>query len=122
MQKKQHYYGDVVRRFFIVGALLMLISLPFMNSYLQVPLQISILAAICIGVFAGITNPLQMWAAVLNFALSIISVVVFEYQAVNGYQMYSLTHRTFWVNQILAVNFLVALYYSTKTVRGMMLK
>lgn len=121
MQKK-HYYGDTVRKLFLVGAVFMLASLPAMSSYLPVPLYVSILAAICIGVFAGITNPLQTWAAVLDLLISLTAVVIFEYQAVNGYQMYSFTHRTFWVNQILAIDFLIALYYSTKTVRGMLLK
>lgn len=119
--KKEHYYGDTVRKLFMAGAILMLISLPFMSAFLSVPIYVSILASIAIGIFAGITNPLQVWVAVLNFTLSVIAVVMFEYAAVNGYQTYSLTHRTFWVNQILAVNFLVALYYSTKTVRGMFL-
>ncbi|MGE5041469.1 MAG: hypothetical protein ACM3IJ_01040 [Candidatus Levyibacteriota bacterium] len=120
--RKEHYYGDTVRKLFLAGAVFMLIALPFMSTFLSVPIYVSILAAIAIGVFAGITNPLQVWVAILNFILAVLAVIMFEYAAVNGYQTYSLTHRTFWVNQILAINFLVALYYSTKTVRGMFLK
>lgn len=120
--KKNHYYGDTVRKFFMIGAVFMLVSLPFMSQYLSVPLYISILTAIAIGIFAGITNPLQTWAAILDLIISTAAVAIFEYHAVSGYTSYSLTHRTFWVNQVLAVNFLIALYFSTKTVRGMLLK
>lgn len=120
--KKSHYYGDTVRKFFLIGAVFMLLSLPFMSAFLSIPLYVSILAAIGIGVFAGITNPQQAWAAVLDFLIALTAVIVFEYHAVSGYSAYSFTHRTFWVNQILAVNFLIALYFATKTVRGMLLK
>lgn len=120
--KKAHYYGDLIRKLFLTAALFMLIMLPFMNRFLEVPLYFSILILIAISVFAGITNPVQKWVAVFNFAIAVVGVVAAEYQAVNGYTMYSITHRTFWANQILAIIFLVALYYSTKTVRGMLLK
>lgn len=120
--KKNHYYGDLVRKFFLAGAIFMIVALPFMNSYIEVPLYISILAAITIGVIAGITNPAQKWAGILNFCIALAASFVFEYQAVIGYTNYSYLHRTFWANQLLAIIFLIALYYSTKTVRGMMVK
>jgi hypothetical protein len=120
--KQSHYYGDLVRKLFLSGAVIMIISLPFMNPFLQVPLYISILAAITLGIIAGLTNPKQMWAIVLNFCVALVASVIFEYQAVAGYANFSITHRTFWINQILAVNFLVALYFSTKTIRGMLVK
>lgn len=121
-EKMAHYYGDLVRKFFLAAAVFMLIMLPFMNQFLEVPLYLSILIAIGISVFAGLTNPVQRWVAVLNFSIALVGVSVAEYQAVIGYTAYSITHRTFWANQILAILFLVALYYSTKTVRGMFLK
>lgn len=117
-----HYYGDLVRKLFLSAAIFMLIMLPFMNRFLEVPLYISILIAIAISIFAGITNPVQKWVALFNFIIAIVGASLAEYQAVVGYNTYSFAHRTFWANQILAVIFLVALYYSTKTVRGMFLK
>lgn len=122
MNGKKHYYGDLVRKLFLAAALLMIILLPFMTQYLEVPLYISILAAIALSVFAGITNPLQRWSVILDFLVALLGTVIFEYQAVQGYTTYSLTHRTFWGNQALAVLFIVALYFCTKTVRGMFLK
>lgn len=120
--KKPHYYGDLVRKLFLAAAVFMIIMLPFMNQFLEVPLYVSILIAIGISVFAGITNPVQAWAVIFNFIIALIGSIVAEYEAVQGYTNYSITHRTFWANQILAIIFIVALYYSTKTVRGMFLK
>lgn len=121
-KKLRHYYGDLVRKLFLAAAIFMLIMLPFMNRFLEVPLYISILIAIGISIFAGITNPVQTWAAVLDFIIALIGSITAEYYAVMGYTNYSVYHRTFWANQILAIIFLIALYYSTKTVRGMFLK
>ncbi|MFI5265285.1 MAG: photosystem I protein PsaX [Candidatus Levyibacteriota bacterium] len=122
MNKRSHYYGDLVRKLFLAGAIFMLLMLPFMSAFIEAPLYISILAAIAIGVIAGITNPAQAWAAALNFIIALVGSFIFEYQAVMGYTTYSYLHRTFWANQLLAINFLVALYYATKTVRGMLVK
>lgn len=120
--KRNHYYGDLVRKLFLTGAILMLLTLPFMSTYIEVPIYISILAAITIGVVAGITNPAQKWAGILNFGIALTASFIFEYQAIMGYTHYSYLHRTFLINQILAVIFLVALYFATKTVRGMVVK
>lgn len=120
--KNNHYYGDIVRKLFLVGAVFMLLALPFMNAYIETPLYMSILAAIVIGVVAGITNPAQLWAVILNFIIALAGSFVFEYQAVMGYATYSYLHRTFWINQIIAIDFIIALYFATKTVRGMLVK
>jgi hypothetical protein len=77
---------------------------------------------IYVGGFAGITNPKQTWVAFLNFLIALIGSIIFEYQAVVGYSTYSIYHRTFWGNQLLALDFLIALYFCTKTVRGMIVK
>lgn len=121
-KKSVHYYGDTVRKLFLLAAIFMLIMLPFMNRFLEVPLYLSILIAIGISIFAGITNPVQKWSVVFDFAIALFGSIIAEYQAVVGYTNYSVFHRTFWANQIVAIIFLIALYYSTKTVRGMFLK
>ncbi len=119
---KTHYYGDLVRKLFLLSATLMIITLPFMSTYIEVPIYVSILAALFISIFAGITNPLQRWVAFLNLIVSFLGAFIFEMAAIGGYTTYSVTHRAFWVNQIEAVIFMFALYYTTKTVRGMLLK
>lgn len=122
MGSQAHYYGDIVRKLFLSSAIFIIIVLPFMVNYIEVPVYVSILAALFISVFAGITNPLQKWVVIFDFGIAFLGAFIFELAAINGYTTYSLTHRTFWVNQIEAVIFIIALYYSTKTVRGMFLK
>lgn len=67
------------------------------------------------------SNPARKWAAAINEITSVIAVVVFEYYAVAYYIKFSAQSWPFVINQILALNFLVALYYSTKTLRAAIL-
>ena len=116
-QNMFHYYGNLVRRLFLVGALVMLISLPFLNSLLPVPLFYSLLAIIVLSLVAGFTSPVKKWAIIINELLAILAVLAFEYYAVGYYVQYAGWSWLFAVNQLLALNFLVALYYNTKTLR-----
>ena len=118
---KAHYYGDIVRKLFIAGAVIMLLFLPFVLDRLPVSLFVSLLAIICFGLFAGLTNPKQIWVEVVNLIISIAAVVFFEFYAVNFYMLYDAWDLLFLAHQVLAILFFVALYYSTKTVRGMLL-
>lgn len=114
-----HYYGDLVRKLFIAAAIVMLIFLPFYNDRIPFSYSVSIFVIVFLGIIAGVTNPLQKWVIVLNTIISAGGVAVFEYMAINDYELLSLF---FWINQTLALIFLVALYFSTKTFRGMILK
>ena len=119
--KVPHYYGDIVRRIFLSVAVIMLATLPFFTERLPVSVPISLLIIILMGIFAGVTNPVKLFPAFIDFAVSLGAVVVFEYYAVRFYQEYSSTDMLFWLNQGFAFLFLFALYFSTKTLRGMLL-
>src|SRR3989344_3298708 len=118
----RHYYGDLVRFLFMLAAIIMLITLPFLIGKLPVPLYISIMVILAIGVLAGITNPLQKWISILNGLISTAALFVFEYYAVNSFTTSGVKTLYFIVNQLLALVFLFALYYSIKTIRAMFLK
>lgn len=118
----KHYYGDVVRFLFLLAAVIMLITLPFLNPNLPVPLILSILIILTIGLVAGVTNPLQKSTSVITTGISSIALVVFEYYAVTTYLASSFTNLLFIVNQTLALIFLFALYYSTKTLRAKLIE
>lgn len=118
----RHYYGDLVRFLFMLAAIIMLVTLPFLIGKLPVPLYASILAILAIGVLAGITNPLQKWISILNGAISFAALFVFEYYAVNSLTTSGAGNLYFITNQLLALVFLFALYYSIKTIRAMYLK
>lgn len=114
----QHYYGDIVRIFYLIGGLIMLVTLPFFLTRLPITLYGAILLVIVVGLFAGFTNPRQLWTAIFDFAASGVAVCVFEYYAVVTYLAHSAKDWFVWVNEVLAVIFFLGFYYSVKTVRG----
>lgn len=118
----RHYYGDAVRFLFMLAAIIMLITLPFLSGKLPVSTYAAILIILIIGILAGITNPLQKWISVLNAAIAVGGSSAFEYYAVKSLISYQVTTLYFVTNQVLAIVFLFALYYSIKTLRAMFLK
>ncbi len=117
-----HYYGDYVRRLFLVGAFLMALTLPFFYVLIMVgPVYLSMFAIVALGVAAGATNPRHRWVAVLDVCISVAAIITFEYHAIyasSPFGAVSTVRNFFWTNQTLTVIFLTALYYSVKTLRG----
>lgn len=98
----------------MVAALIMLITLPFINALLPVPLFYSLLAITILSIIAGMTSIYIKWSNIIDELISVLAVIIFEYYAVIYYLQYSWTSPLFIINQILALNFLIALYYATK--------
>lgn len=119
--QEPHYYGDRVRLCFAISAIFMLITLPFYVSRIPIPLYGAIMLIILMVLFAGVTNPRQKWTAILDWSIALIGSYLFEYYAVMTYIHYSWLDGFMWINQILAIIFIVALYFATKTVRGFIL-
>ncbi len=117
----KHYYGDIVRKLFFAAAILMLASLPFFSDRLPVSTIDSLVIIVAIGFFAGLTNPVEPFPAIINTLTSGVAVVIFEYYAVLTYQLNSASDPLFLADQALAIIFLFALYYGTKTLRAMMI-
>lgn len=117
-----HYYGDVVRRLFLAGAILMAITLPFILEFFPTPIHISLFGIIILGLVAGLISPQQKWVIIVNFLISLGAFAVFEYFAVITYMELSITSLFFWINQVLAVIFLISLYYASKTFRGVVIE
>ena len=118
-----HYYGDVVRTFFIIGGVVMIVTLPVFADRIPVSFQLSLLAILVVGFLAGLTNPRHVWVMVINALVSAVAFFDFEYYAVSTYSSLTLfSNGFFWINQILAIDFFLALYYSAKTIRGFYLR
>jgi len=114
--KLPHYYGDTIRLIFVIGGIGMLLTLPVFQDRINLPIFISIIAMLGIGVTAGLTNPRQRWVIIFNAVASALGFFIFEYYAVDAF-----TGRVdlfFLANQFLALLFFIALYYSVKTLRG----
>jgi len=116
-----HYYGDTVRILFMAAALVMLVGLPAVGSYIGLPTFFSVIAILGLVLTAGLTNPKQVWEAGLNVGISLVGFLVFESYAVAAYGRFSATDKFFLANLALGFIFLFATYFSVKTWRGLLL-
>ncbi len=112
-----HYYGDIVRIIFIIGAVFMLWGLSRMTELLNIPAWISILAIAILGIAAGITNPVQKRSLQMNATISVFFMMIFAYTAWYAHTE-SLGQEIEIANQIAAILFLAASYFSIKSLRG----
>lgn len=117
IQHMAHYYGDIVRKLFVVGGVIMVLALPFYPALLPIPTFFSVLLIVVIAVAAGLTNPTQSAVMAFNTGVALVALIVFEYRAVTAYGEEPVL---FLIAQSLALIFFVATYFSTKTVRGSM--
>jgi len=115
-----HYYGDLVRKLFMAAAVIMLIGLPFFHDYIPVPVNYSVLGIILLGIFAGLVNPKLYLVTLLNTMIATVALIAFEFYAIKSFTQQQ--SFFFVINELLAIIFLFALYYSTKTLRGTMSK
>ena len=113
-----HYYGDIVRSLFIIVGIAMLITLPILKTEVPVSVPISIILVLVVGVVAGLTSPQHRWVMVADAVIALCGVVIFEYAAANLSELWGVF---FWANQFLAIIFFIALYYSAKSLRWMVL-
>ena len=116
-----HYYGDLVRRLFLVAGVILILSLPFFKNFVPFPIAASAVGVLTIGFLAGMTSPRHDLVVALDVLISIAGLVLFEYYAVQAYPVAASSQDAalfFWTNELLAVLFFFALYFSAKTLRG----
>lgn len=112
-----HYYGDLVRIIFVIGAVVILWGMPRISEILSLPIILPIIAVVILGITAGFTNPVSLTSMKINVMVSVVFLIIFSYVA-----WYSYTHEIGSViefaNQAVAVLFLIASYFSVKSLRG----
>lgn len=122
-QEVPHYYGDIVRRLFVAAGVLLFVRIPIEYGLIPELINFLILGVVVVTLFAGLTNPRHRSIAGLDLAIACFASIFFEYLALQSYiATNNFFDITFLVRQALAVDFLVALYFSSKTLRGMFLK
>jgi hypothetical protein len=112
-----HYYGDITRIIFIVIGVIMLLGLPSMTQVLNLSAAYPIVAIIILGVAAGYTNPKKRGSLLLNIWVSVIGLAAFIYISL-FLRSHFFTGGWLFLNQIIAILFLVSLYFSIKSLRG----
>lgn len=122
---KYNYYGDEVRRLFVIAGVIMAVTYPFFSSLVGSSLLFSIIICVGMAVFGGLMNPKQKWVIIFNNIFSILAFIIFEYSATHTYLNFSsketMSVLFFWTNQALALIFFFAAYFSTKTLRRFLL-
>ena len=119
--KFSHYYGDYLRRLFFVGAIASIVVLPFYpNLVPSLNVLFVIAMSLVVVIFAGITNPISRNIVLVEIIISSLFFVIFQYYTVSGYQFDSFLLS--FIRQVLALIFIVSLYYGVKTYRGMLMK
>ncbi len=113
-----HYHGDGVRALFVVGAVLIIVA---QSTGAELPLSTTgaVFSAVILVVAAGVTNPAQRGIHWFNGILAALGTLIFGIAAVSHYRAgISLFEPSFLYVEILALLSLVALYLSTRTIRG----
>lgn len=113
-----HYHGDAVRVLFVVSAALLIVA---KSTGADLPLSTfaTVVSAVILVVAAGITNPAQFWIHWANALLAAYGTILFGMTAVDNYRAGTrVLDSSFLYIEALALLSLVALYFTTRTVRG----
>lgn len=117
-----HYHGDTSRVLFVVAAIVLIVA---KSTGADIPLSTTgtVISSILLVVAAGITNPEQGWIHWLNAFFSAYGTILFGLTAVSRYRTgVSLADFSFLYIEALALLSLVALYLTTRTIRGFHLR
>jgi hypothetical protein len=116
----RHYYGDVIRKIFLVIAFAMLVMTPFFQNYIGDVVHLSVFAVVILVCLSGFMSPQQKLVKVFSFLVSLVGVLVFGQDAVRDYLVTPWTFEGMTI--AISVLFLLALYFSAKTIREAFLK
>ncbi len=115
-----HYHGDSVRALFIVAAVVLIIA---QSTGADLPLSTtsSVFVAVLLAVAAGITNPHARWIHWINALFAVLGTILFGISAVEHYRAGAgFLDRSFIYIEALALLSLAALYFTTRTIRGIL--
>ncbi len=117
-----HYHGDAVRALFMLGAIVLIVA---ESIGVNLPLSVTgvVVAAALLVIAAGITNPTAQWIHWLNALLAITGTLLFGTSVIEQYRAGANTMSlSFVFLEALALVSLFALYFTTRTIRGLWLR
>lgn len=118
----RHYHGDNTRVLFVASAVVLIVA---QSTGADLPLSTAgaVISAVVLVVAAGITNPAQGWIHWLNAFIAVYGTILFGTTAVDRYRGgVSVFDPSFFYIEALALLSLIALYLTTKTIRGFHLR
>ncbi len=117
-----HYHGDEARVIFVVSALVIIVA---QSTGAELPFSTvgAVTSAVILVIAAGITNPALSWIHWVNAFLAIDGTLIFGTGAVERYRAgTNLSDPSFIYLEVLAILALIALYFTTRTIRGRFLR
>ena len=121
-QEIPHYHGDEVRILFLIAGLIAIFA---QSTGAGLPLSTSgvVLGSVLLVIAAGITNPKQVWIHWVNFTLALLGSFIFCRAAILHYREdFNVFDGAFIYIEALALISLVSLYFTIRTIRGIMLR
>lgn len=116
-----HYYGDIVRLIFVAASVVTLLGFPTVTKQLGVPVVFVALGLLILIIAAGISNPIQKQSLIINVFVSFLGLISFIFLSTRMREL-SVSGFLFVLNQLLAVAFIFAIYFSIKSLRGFLLE
>lgn len=117
-----HYHGDNTRILFVISAIVLIVA---QSTSANLPLSTAgaVISAVFLVVAAGITNPEQGWIHWANAFIAVCGTFLFGMAAVGHYRLgISIFDISFLYTETLALLSLIALYLTTRTIRGFHLR
>lgn len=115
MKPAAPYFGNIVRKLFIICGLVILITLPFLKTLTKGPVFYSLIVVLLLAFFAGMTKPKHKAILISDVIISMFGFAFFAYQGIINFQGFLTLF--FITNLVLAVLFLFSFYWSVKTAR-----
>ena len=111
-----HYYGDIIRQVFVVTAVFMLVTAPFYSDDLKAHIPFYVAGALVLFILAALTNPHNQYVLLADAIAAGAGAALYEMWALGSYDTSTLLVTA--LRQSIAILFLIAFYFSMKTVRA----
>lgn len=92
--------------------------MPFFSNLIPKPQFFSILAVLIIVILGGWVSPRHKTIVTITTVVTAVAFVAFQYYALGAFQSHDITNAFFLVNELLAILSLLATYFGTKSIRG----
>ncbi len=113
-----HYYGTLVRKQLFFAAFVILLAALIDSELRNFYLVVGLFGVVGLTILAGLTSPQKRGVMFTDMFVSAIMFLIFEYFAINSFvQTENFSNPVFFFRQLIAVIYLIVLYYSTKTLR-----
>ena len=113
-----HYYGDLIRKHLFFATFVIMIAALLDAELRNFYLFVGLFGVVGFTVLAGLTSRSNRSIMLTDIIVSAVMFLIFEYFAISAFAQYeNFGHPSFFLRQLIAVVYLVTLYYSTKTIR-----